>query len=105
MDFELNDDQTMLQDSLQKYIQKDYSFERRNEILATPHGYSAEIWAQLAEQGVLGIGLPEEHGGFGGAIEAMVVMEQIGRGLVLEPFLSTVVIGGGMIRDVGTPAQ
>jgi len=105
MDFELTDDQTMLQDSLQKFIQKDYTFERRNEILATPHGYSAEIWAQLAEQGVLGIGLPEEHGGFGGAVEAMVVMEQIGRGLVLEPFLSTVVIGGGMIRDAGTPAQ
>src|SRR5262245_27449721 len=101
MDFELNDDQTMLQDSLQKFIQKDYSFERRNQILTTPFGYSGEVWAQLAEQGVLGIALPEEHGGFGGAVEAMIVMESIGRGLVLEPFMSTVVIGGGMLRDFG----
>ncbi len=105
MDFELNDDQTMLQDSLQKFIQKDYGFERRNEILASANGYSAEVWAQLAEQGVLGIGLPEEHGGFGGPVEVMIAMEQMGRGLVLEPYLSTVVIGGGVIRDAGSSAQ
>jgi alkylation response protein AidB-like acyl-CoA dehydrogenase len=105
MDFELTDDQTMLQDSLQKFIQKDYTFERRNTILATPNGYSGEVWAQLAEQGVLGVGIPEEHGGFGGAVEIMIVMEQIGRGLVLEPYMSTVIIGGGIIRDVGSPAQ
>jgi alkylation response protein AidB-like acyl-CoA dehydrogenase len=105
MDFELTDDQTMLQDSLQKLIQKDYSFERRNQVLATPHGYSSEVWAQLAEQGVLGIGLPEEHGGFGGVVETMIAMEQVGRGLVLEPYLSTVVIGGGLIRDIGSAEQ
>jgi alkylation response protein AidB-like acyl-CoA dehydrogenase len=105
MDFELTDDQTMLQDSLQKFIQKDYGFERRNEILAKMNGYSPEVWAQLAEQGVLGIGLPEEHGGFGGAVETMIVMEQLGRGLVLEPYMSTVVLCGGIIRDAGSPAQ
>jgi alkylation response protein AidB-like acyl-CoA dehydrogenase len=105
MDFELNDDQTMLQDSLQKFIQKDYTFEKRRESLNAANGYRAEVWAQLAEQGVLGIGLPEEHGGFGGEVEAMVVMEQIGRGLVLEPFMSTVILGGGLIRDNGSAAQ
>jgi len=105
MDFELNDDQSMLQDSLQKFIQKDYSFDKRREVLNTPLGYSAAVWAQLAEQGVLGIGLPEEHGGFGGEVEVMVVMEQLGRGLVLEPFMSTVVLGGGLIRDVGSAEQ
>jgi len=105
MDFELNDDQSMLQDSLQKFIQKDYTFEKRREALNTANGYSAVVWSQLAEQGVLGIGLPEEHGGFGGEVEVMVVMEQIGRGLVLEPFLSTVVLGGGLIRDCGSSAQ
>ncbi|MBC7983642.1 MAG: acyl-CoA dehydrogenase family protein [Candidatus Obscuribacterales bacterium] len=105
MDFELTDDQSMLQDSLQKLIQKDYSFDKRREILNKPNGYSPETWAQLAEQGVLGLGLPEEHGGFGGAVEIMVVMEQLGRGLVLEPFLSTVVLGGGLIRDNGNAAQ
>jgi len=105
MDFELNDDQSMLQDSLQKFIQKDYTFEKRREYSTKPNGFSAEVWAQLAEQGVLGIGLPEEHGGFGGEVEVMVVMEQIGRGLVLEPFMSTVVLGGGLIRDNGSAAQ
>jgi alkylation response protein AidB-like acyl-CoA dehydrogenase len=105
MDFELNDDQTMLQDSLQKFIQKDYTFDKRREALNTPNGYSAAVWSQLAEQGVLGIGLPEEHGGFGGEVEVMVVMEQVGRGLVLEPFMSTVVLGGGLIRDNGSAAQ
>jgi alkylation response protein AidB-like acyl-CoA dehydrogenase len=105
MDFELNDDQTMLQDSLQKFIQKDYTWDKRREVLETPNGYSAAVWAQLAEQGVLGIGLPEEHGGFGSEVEVMVVMEQIGRGLMLEPFLSTVVLGGGLIRDNGSEAQ
>jgi alkylation response protein AidB-like acyl-CoA dehydrogenase len=105
MDFELNEDQSMLQDSLQKFIQKDYTFDKRREISANSNGYSAEVWAQLAEQGVLSIGLPEEHGGFGGEVEVMVVMEQIGRGLVLEPFMSTVVLGGGLIRDNGSAAQ
>jgi alkylation response protein AidB-like acyl-CoA dehydrogenase len=105
MDFELNDDQSMLQDSLQKFIQKDYSFEKRREVLNTPLGYSSAVWAQLAEQGVLGIGLPEEHGGFGGEVEVMVVMEQLGRGLVLEPFMNTVVLGGGLIRDAGSAEQ
>jgi alkylation response protein AidB-like acyl-CoA dehydrogenase len=105
MDFELNDDQKMLQDSLQKFVQKDYTFDKRREYAAQPNGFSAEVWAQLAEQGVLGIGLPEEHGGFGGEVEVMVVMEQVGRGLMLEPFLSTVVIGGGLLRDFGSSEQ
>ena len=69
------------------------------------HGYSAEVWAQLAEQGVLGVAFPEAHGGFGEATEISVAMEQIGRGLVLEPFLSTVVLCGGLIRDNGSQAQ
>jgi alkylation response protein AidB-like acyl-CoA dehydrogenase len=90
---------------LQKFIQKDYTFDKRREYLAQPNGFSSHVWAQLAEQGVLGIGLPEEHGGFGGEVETMVVMEQIGRGLVLEPFMSTVVLGGGLIRDNGSAAQ
>jgi alkylation response protein AidB-like acyl-CoA dehydrogenase len=105
MDFELTQDQLLLQDALQKLVAGEYSFERRNEILATPHGFSADIWRALAEQGVLGIGLPEEFGGLGGPVEAMVVLEQLGKGLVLEPFISTVVLGGGLIANAGTPAQ
>jgi alkylation response protein AidB-like acyl-CoA dehydrogenase len=105
MDFELNDDQLMLQDSLQKFALKEYSFEKRREYLAESNGFSEAVWTQLAEQGVLGIGLPEEHGGFGAEMETMVVMEQVGRSLLLEPFLSTVVLCGGLIRDHGSAVQ
>lgn len=105
MDFELDTDQLLLQETLQRLLARDYTFERRREIVKSPWGFSEEFWRSLAEQGVLGVGLPEDHGGFGGPVEVMVVMEQIGRSLVLEPFLSTVVLGGGLVRDVGTPEQ
>ena len=105
MDFEFTEDQTMLRDTVQRFVAREYSFEHRQKILATPFGFSPDIWRQFAEQGVLGTGLPEEHGGFGGPTEIMVVMEELGKGLVLEPFMSTVVIGGGLIRDRGTAEQ
>jgi alkylation response protein AidB-like acyl-CoA dehydrogenase len=105
MDFELTDDQKMLQDALQRFVAGEYDFESRKKVLASESGFSETIWRGLAEQGVLGIGLPEEHGGLGGPVEVMVVMEQLGAGLVLEPFLSTVVLGGGLIARHGSPAQ
>lgn len=105
MDFELTEDQTMLRDALQRFIAGEYSFEQRGKILATKTGFSADIWRSLAEQGVLGIGLPEEYGGLGGSFEVMVVMEQLGRGLLLEPFLSTVVVCGGLLARYGDSTQ
>jgi alkylation response protein AidB-like acyl-CoA dehydrogenase len=105
MDFELTDDQRMLQDAVQRFVAGEYDFESRKKVLASESGFSETIWRGLAEQGVLGIGLPEEQGGLGGAVEVMVVMEQLGAGLVLEPFLSTVVLGGGLIARHGSPAQ
>ena len=105
MDFELTSDQKLLQDAVQRFIAEEYAFDSRQRILATAHGFSDAIWKRLAEQGVLSVGLPEEHGGVGGPVEIMVVMEQLGAGLVLEPFLSTVVLGAGLIARHGTPAQ
>lgn len=105
MDFELTQDQLMLQDALQRFVAGEYSFDRRNKILAATHGFNEEVWRGLAEQGALGIGLPEAFGGLGGPVEVMVVMEQLGRGLVLEPYLSTVVLGAGLIVDQGSSAQ
>jgi alkylation response protein AidB-like acyl-CoA dehydrogenase len=105
MDFELTEDQSMLRDSLQRLVAGEYSFERRQDVLKTPFGSSPAVWGLLAEQGVLGAGLPEEHGGFGGPVEIMIVMEEIGRGLVLEPFMSSVVVCGGLIRDRGSDSQ
>ncbi len=95
----------MLQDSLQKFIAGEYGFERRKQILTTEGGFSKAIWSALAEQGMLGVGLPEQHNGFGGAVETMVVTEQLGRALFLEPYVSTVVLGGGLLRDFGTHEQ
>ncbi len=105
MDFELTSDQRMLQDALQRFVSGEYDFENRNRILASPLGFSERIWSGLAEQGVLGTGLPEAHGGLGGPVEVMVVMEQLGAGLVLEPFMSTVVLGGGLISRHGSADQ
>jgi alkylation response protein AidB-like acyl-CoA dehydrogenase len=105
MDFQLTQDQKMLQEAVQQFVAGEYDFESRNKVLATPFGFSERIWNGLAEQGVLGIGLPEAYGGLGGPVEVMVVMEQLGAALVLEPFLSTVVLGGGLIARRGSPAQ
>jgi alkylation response protein AidB-like acyl-CoA dehydrogenase len=105
MDFEFTDDQTLLRHSLQRLFMSEYSFERRQELLHRPYGHSLDVWRLLAEQGVLGAGLPDVHGGFGGPVETMIIMEEIGRALVLEPYMSTVVVCGGLIRDLGSRAQ
>ena len=105
MDFELTDEQALLRNSLQRLLATEYSFERRQAMLRTAFGHSPALWKLLAEQGVLGAGLPEAHGGFGGPVETMIVMEEIGRGLVLEPYMSSVVVCGGLIADLGTEAE
>ena len=105
MDFEFSEDQAMLRDSVRRLLAREYTFERRRAILESPHGFSAEIWRLLAQQGVFSLGLPEDVGGYGGPTDIMLVMEELGRALVLEPFMSTVVIGGSLIRDQGTVAQ
>jgi alkylation response protein AidB-like acyl-CoA dehydrogenase len=105
MEFELTEDQAMLRDSVRRLVAREYAFQRRQAFLESPHGSSPAIWRLLAQQGVLGLGLPEDAGGHGGPTEIMLVMEELGRGLVLEPFLSTVVLGGSLIRDHGTVMQ
>jgi alkylation response protein AidB-like acyl-CoA dehydrogenase len=106
MDFELKPEQEQLRDMLQRYVRKDYGFEARRKILAKPEGFSRDVWAAFAELGLLGIGIPEEHGGMGGdAVDTLVVMEALGSGLVVEPYLTTVVVGAGLVRDAGSAAQ
>jgi len=105
MDFEFTEDQAMLRDSVRKLVESEYAFERRQAILESPHGFSADVWRVMADQGFFGLGMPEDAGGFGGPTEIMLVMEELGRGLVLEPVMSTVILGGGLIRDHGTVAQ
>ncbi len=103
MDFRYSDEQLALQDTLQRFISRDYDFERRRTFARSPLGYSAEAWSQYAELGLLALPLPEEFGGLGGnGVDVMVVMEQVGQGLLLEPYLSTVVLCGGLIRDAAS---
>jgi alkylation response protein AidB-like acyl-CoA dehydrogenase len=106
MDFKLSDEQQQLRDTLARFVQKDYSFDERKTILKSKEGYSPAAWKQLAEMGLTALGLPEEHGGLpGNAVDTMVVMEVFGRGLVVEPYLATVVLGAGLVAAAGSAKQ
>jgi alkylation response protein AidB-like acyl-CoA dehydrogenase len=103
MEFNYSEEQLALQDTLQRFISRDYNFDRRRAFSASPAGFSGEAWNQYAELGLLSLPFPEDFGGFGGtAVDTMLVMEQFGRGLLLEPYLSTVVACGGLINDAGS---
>ena len=105
MDFEFSEDQVLLRDSVRQLLMREHTIERQQTILESTHGHSEKLWHLLAELGIFGLGLPEEAGGYGGPIEIMLVMEELGRALVLEPFISTVILGGGLVRGYGTVAQ
>src|SRR5262245_48599761 len=106
MDLSLSDEQKQLQEAAERFVRDKYTFENRRKISATERGFLPENWAQFAELGWLGMAFSEEDGGYGGGpIETMSGMEQFGKGLVLAPFLPTVVLGGGMIARAGSAAQ
>jgi len=95
-----------LKDSVERFIQNDYAFEARQKLVKNEPGFSAANWKTFAELGWLGVPFAEADGGFGGGpIETMLIMEQFGRGLVVEPFVPTVVLVGGMLRTAGNRAQ
>src|SRR5690349_20975276 len=106
MDFDLSEEQRLLKDSVERLLADRYDFERRKAHGATPEGWSRALWAQYAELGLLGLPFAESEGGFGGGpVETMIVMEAFGRALVLEPYLATVVLAGGLVRHAGTEEQ
>ncbi|MGA2777187.1 MAG: acyl-CoA dehydrogenase [Steroidobacteraceae bacterium] len=105
MDFRYSEEQLALQDTLRRFIAKDYDFERRRALARSDLGFSADAWAQYAALGLLALPFPEQFGGLGGnGVDTLVVMEQFGQGLLLEPYLSTVVVCGGLIRDAASDA-
>ncbi len=105
MDFDLTEDQRLLKESVDRLIADQYSFAQRKAYAAEAPGWSAKMWAQYAEMGLLGLPFEETLGGFGGGpVETMIVMETFGRGLVLEPFFATVILGGGLLRRAGSAA-
>ena len=107
MDFNFSSEQEQLRDTVNRLIEREYEFNKqRLAIINSPEGYSEKVWASMAEIGMLGIGIDEAHGGFGGnAVDTMIVMEALGVALVVEPYLATVVLGANLIQLAGSDAQ
>src|SRR3979411_1583384 len=106
MDFDLSEEQRLLKESVEGLLGNSYDFDSRKKYMAEKGGWSRSMWGKLAEQGLLGLPFSEDDGGFGaGAVETMIVMEALGRAVVLDPFLATVVFGGGFLRRGGGSAQ
>src|SRR5262245_5235857 len=106
MDFDLSEEQRLLKESVDGLLADAYDFDARKKYMAERGGWSKAVWSKLAEQGLLGLPFAEADGGFGaGAVETMIVMEALGRALVVEPYLATVVLGGGFLRRGGSATQ
>jgi alkylation response protein AidB-like acyl-CoA dehydrogenase len=105
MNFDYTDEQNAIRDSLSKWAAQQYDFDKRREALKSEDGWK-QNWATFAELGLLAAPLPEDFGGLGGgAIDVSVVMEEFGKALVVEPYVPTVVIGGGALKYAGSAAQ
>src|SRR6185437_13341840 len=106
MDFDLSEEQRLLKESIDGLLTDSYDFDARKKYMKEKGGWSKAVWDKLAEQGLLGLPFAEADGGFGaGGVETMIVMEALGKALVLEPYLATVVIGGGFLRHGGSAGQ
>ena len=106
MDLTLSDEQRLLRESVDRFIAETYDADHRRSSAGDPLGFSRKIWKQFAELGWLALPIDEDFGGLGaGAIETGILMEAFGRGLVAEPYLSTVVIGAGLIAECASEAQ
>jgi len=106
MNFDFSEERVMLRDSVARFVQDEYDFDARRQVVANDEGFSRENWQTFAELGWLSIPFEEEYGGFGGdAIDTMLIMEQLGKGLVAEPYLATVLLFGGLIQEAGNAAQ
>ena len=106
MDFSLSEEQQLLKDSVDRFVREAYEFDKRRALAQSADGFSRDNWSQMAELGWLAVSLPEEFGGIGGGpVETMIIMEALGSGLVLEPYLASVVMGGGALMLGGRDEQ
>ena len=106
MEFTLSDEQKLFQESVESFTAKEYDADKRRALSAGEDGFSRVHWAHFAELGWLGLGIGEAHGGLGGtALDSAVLMEGFGRALVLEPYLSSVVMGAGALELAASEAQ
>ncbi len=106
MDFSLTEEQTLLEESVARFMQNDYSFDDRQKLVRSEDGYSKDNWQTFAELGWLGVPFAEADGGFGGgAVETMLMLENFGKGLMVEPYLASIILAGGAIKRAGTAEQ
>src|SRR3981189_1143835 len=105
MDFDLSEEQRLLKESVDGLLGSSYDFDQRKKYMAEKGGWSKNAWSKLPAQGLLGLPFSEGDGGFGaGAVETMIVMQALGKALVLEPYLATAVLSGGFLRHGGPAA-
>jgi alkylation response protein AidB-like acyl-CoA dehydrogenase len=98
MNFDFSEEQTMIKDSVSRFVREEYDFDTRRKIINSDEGMSREFWSMFAELGWLSVPFAEEYGGFAGAVEDIAaVMEEMGKGIVVEPYASTVVVFGGLL--------
>jgi pimeloyl-CoA dehydrogenase small subunit len=106
MDFDFSEEQRLLDETVRRLVKDEYDLAKRRTHMAAPEGFSRKLWARYAELGLLGLPFAESVGGFGGsAVETMIVMESFGRGLVVEPYLASIVLGGGLVTLAGSAQQ
>ncbi len=106
MDIQFTDEQELLRSSIQRLLRDQYDFDTRRKIIATEEGWSRKHWDGFAELGLLAAPFPEEFGGLGaGPLASMIIMQEFGRNLVVEPFFETIVLAGGVIEQAGSSAQ
>ena len=106
MDFTFSDEQRLLKDSVNRFVAKNYGLEARRKLVSSEDGFGLQNWKTYAELGWLAVPFSEDSGGLGGGpVEVMVLMEAFGRGLVVEPFMSTIILSANLIETLGTPQQ
>tara|TARA_B100000953_G_scaffold202515_1_gene166819 strand:+ start:3168 stop:4325 length:1158 start_codon:yes stop_codon:yes gene_type:complete len=106
MNFDFTEEQTLLDNMVTSFVRDNYDWETRCSIVKTEEGWKQENWSQFAELGLLGVPFSEEYGGLGGSpTDLMIVMEQFGKGLVVEPYLPSVILAGGLITNLGSKEQ
>lgn len=106
MDFSFTDEQNMLRDTLSRLVRDHYDFDTRSSAIANRNGFRREFWDELCDLGLLGLPFIETDGGFGGSsVDMMIVMEELGKGLVVEPYVPTIVCAGGFLKHAGSESQ
>ena len=105
MDFNYTDEQSMLAEAVGRWLATDYDFARRRRLAAGEESWESN-WRQFADLGLLGLNVPESEGGMGGgSVEALIVMQALGRALVVEPYVQTALVSAPLLAQSGSPAQ